>query len=293
MQKILCATDLSEAADEGLRQAEVYCRDEGAELCVLHVEPPLIPTAFGGYGVPAISPEELEATRARAREGLEQQVRRVGLTGRNLRLELAPGGGPVYAEIVRRAELGKFDLVIVGGAGASGLSRVLLGSVADKVVRYAHSPVLVARKSPAKGELVAGSDLSTGSRAAVKAGAREAERRKVPLTVLHCLGFPPELMGFGYAPLVPAPPPMPESRAAQIRATEERLAGELREAGVKAKGIVDDGEAASGIVRLAETLPAQLVVVGASGKTGLARVLLGSTAMAVVHRAPCSVLVAR
>jgi nucleotide-binding universal stress UspA family protein len=111
--------------------------------------------------------------------------------------------------------------------------------------------------------------------------------------VIHCLGYPPELMGFGYAPLVPAPPAMPQSRVAQEHAAKERLEAELREVGVQARAIVDEGEAAAGIVRLAESPPAQLVVVGASGKTGLARVLLGSTAMAVVHRAHCSVLVAR
>jgi nucleotide-binding universal stress UspA family protein len=293
MQKILCATDLSEASDEALRQADGYCQEPGTELHVVHVEPPLLPSAFGGYGVPAVSPEEIEAMRARAREGLDQQIQRVGLTCRNVRRELAPSTGPTYAEVVRRAETGKFDLLVVGGHGASGLARVLLGSVADKVVRYAHSPVLVARKSPATGEVVVGSDLSTASRKAVAFAGKEAARRKASLTVIHCLGYPPELMGFGYAPLVPAPPAMPESRVAQTRAAQERLEGELRETGLKGKIVVDDGEASSGIVRLAETQPAQLVVIGASGKTALARVLLGSTAMAVVHRAPCSVLVAR
>jgi nucleotide-binding universal stress UspA family protein len=294
MQKVLCASDLSEAADEALRQADAWCAGEaGSELTVMYVEPPLAPVPYPGYGLPAFSPQEIEAARVRAREALEQQGKRVRLSCGNVRTEICPSAGPVYAEIVRRAEGGGFGLVVVGGQGATGLTRVLLGSVADKVVRYAHSPVLVARKSPARGQVVVGSDLSAASRAALQLGAREAARRKTQLTVIHCLGFPPEMMGFGYAPLVPAPSPMPESRVHQEQAARKRLESELSETGVQAKVVIDEGEPASSIVRLAESLSAERVVIGASGKTGLARVLLGSVAMAVVHRAPCSVLVAR
>ena len=293
MQKVLCATDLSEAADEALRQADSYCEEPGAELTLMHVEPPLVPTAFPGYGLPALSPAEMEAQRGRARAGLESQVKRAGIRCAEPQLEIAPAAGPVYAEIVRRAETGGYGLVVVGGHGATGLARVLLGSVADKVVRYAHCPVLVARASPAKGEVVAGSDLSAAARVALVAAGKEAARLKTTLTVVHGLGYPPELMGFGYAPLVPAPPPMPDSREAQKKAAQERLEAELAEAGVKSRVVVEDGEPASTIVRLAESLPARLVVVGASGKTALARVLLGSVAMAVVHKSPCSVYVAR
>jgi nucleotide-binding universal stress UspA family protein len=294
MRKVLCATDLSEAADEALRQADGYCRDQAeAELAVLFVEPPLVPAAFAGSGLPALSPSEIEASRAQARAALEAQVKRAGIRSSRVRLEIAPAGGPVYAEIARRGEAGGFELIVVGGHGATGLTRVLLGSVADKVVRYAHSPVLVARTSTSSGEIIAATDLSTASRVGLGLAAAEATRRKGRLTVVHCLGYPPEMMGFGYAPLVPAPPAMPESRVAQERAVRERIERELKEEGITAKVVVEEGEATSSIARLAETQKAELVVVGASGKTGLARVLLGSVAAGVTHRAPCSVLVAR
>ncbi len=294
MRKVLCATDLSEAADEALRQADRYCAGEPrAELEVLFVEPPLAGVAFAGSGLPALSPAEMEAARNHAREALRKQVARVKVTCGQVRLETAPAAGPVYAEIVRRAEEGGYELVVVGGHGASGLARVLLGSVADKVVRFAHSPVLVARKPAASGGVIVGSDLSAGSKLALTTAAREAARRKARLTVIHCLGYPPELMGFGFAPLVPAPPPLPASRATQVQAARERLERELAEANIEAKVVVDEGEPAASIVRLAETEPTELVVVGASGKTALARMLLGSVAAAVTHRAPCPVLVAR
>jgi nucleotide-binding universal stress UspA family protein len=292
MNKLLCATDLSEASDEALRQADQQCTT-GTRLTVLHVEPPLVPTSFAGYGLPALSPGEIEGMRARAREALEAQVKRVALRCPQVDLEIAPATGPAYAEVVRRAEAGNFDLVVVGSHGAGGLERVLMGSVADKVVRYCHAPVLVARRPPGSGDVLVATDISDGSRQALLAGAREAARRKRNLTVAHCLGFPAELMGFGYAPLIPAPPPLPESRVAQKQAAEERLQRLLAENRIEARIVIDEGDAVAGIVGLAESLPAELIVVGASGKTGLARVLLGSVATAVVHKAPCPVLVTR
>jgi nucleotide-binding universal stress UspA family protein len=111
--------------------------------------------------------------------------------------------------------------------------------------------------------------------------------------VVHCLDLPPALMGFGSAPLVPAPAGLPDSRPALREAAGQRLREELRETAVQASVLVEDGQSAVGIVRLAESLPAELVVLGTSGKTGLRRVILGSVAEAVVRRAPCSVLVVR
>jgi nucleotide-binding universal stress UspA family protein len=295
MRKILCATDLSQGSDEALRQADGYCREADSELTALYVEPPLAPAMFPDYGAVPVAPVAVEDARARAREAMQKQVERVGVACPKVRLEIAPSAGAVYAEIVRRAEEGGYHLVVMGGQGATGLTRVLIGSVADKVVRYAHTPVLVARPAPARGgQVVVGSDFSPTSRVALKAGAAEATRRGASLTVVHSLGFSPEMMGFGYAPMVPAPAPMPESRVVQEQAAKQRLEKELRELGIQnASIIVEEGEPAPALSRLAESLPAQLLVVGASGKTGLTRVLLGSVAQSVVGHAPCSVLVAR
>jgi nucleotide-binding universal stress UspA family protein len=295
MRTILCASDLSEGSDQALVQAASYCDQAETRLVVMHVQEAVYPMPVNGYVVPVISAAELEAQKERGRQALREQVERAGVRCPQLSLEVVPADRPVYAEIVHRAESGGFDLLVVGDRGASRLSRVVLGSVADKVVRHAHCPVLVARPSPASGSILAASDFSPPSRAALVAADREAARRKgtTRLSVVHCLDFPPELMGFGFAPLVPAPGSLPDSRPALRESAGKRMQGELRETGVQASLMVEDGPAASTVVRLAESLPAELVVLGTSGKTGLRRVLLGSVAEAVVRRAPCSVLVVR
>jgi nucleotide-binding universal stress UspA family protein len=233
--------------------------------------------------------------RVRARQGLDAQLARVGVRSSGVRKELAPSSGPIYAEIVRYAETGGFDLVVVGSHGASGLERMLLGSVADKVVRYSHAAVLVARAGEpgARGDVLVGSDLSDGARVALLAGAREAARRKRRLTVVHALGIPAEVLPLGYAPIVPPPPPSPDLAIAQRQAMKERLERLLRDNQIEASVVIEEGDPAAVITALAETMAADLIVVGASGKTGLARVLLGSVATAVVHKAPCSTLITR
>jgi nucleotide-binding universal stress UspA family protein len=295
MRTILCASDLSEGSDGAVVQAAGYCDQTGTRLVVVHVQGAVYAVPVNGYVAPLLSPEELESLKEHARQALREQIARTGVRCSNLELEAVSSERPVYAEIVDRAESVRADLVVVGNQGASGLARVVLGSVADKVVRHAHCPVLVARPSPRSGTILAATDFSPPSRAALIAADREAARRSgsTRLTVVHSLDLPPDLMGFGFAPLVPAPIGLADSRPALREGAEKRLAGELRETGVQATAVVEDGPAASGIVRLAESLPAELVVLGTAGKTGLRRVLLGSVAEAVVRRAPCSVLVVR
>jgi nucleotide-binding universal stress UspA family protein len=296
MWTVLCASDLSVSSDQAVVQAAGYCEQTGTRLVVLHVQPImpyLLPT--NGQGVSLLSAAELEAFTGRGREALEKQIQRLGVRCRDLQLEVIAADRPVYAEIVERAESGTVDLLVVGSWGAGGLPRVLLGSVADKVVRHAHCPVLVARPSPKSGTIVAASDFSPASHAALLAADHEAARRarSTRVSVVHCLDFPPEVMGFDYAPLVYLPARLSDSRTAARERAQERLAAEVREAGLEASLLVDDGPAASGIARLAESVSAELVVVGTSGRTGLSRVLMGSVAEAVVRGAPCSVLVVR
>ncbi len=296
MRTILCASDLSEGSDQAVTQAARYCDQPGTRLLVVYVQPTLNPLAMNGFVAPVISAEEMEALRERGQQALRAQIERTRVRCADLQVEVVTTERPTYAEIVQRAESAAAELLVIGHQGASRLARVVLGSVADKVVRHAHCPVLVARPSPASGVILAAIDFSPPSRAALIAADREAARRAGPtrLTVAHCLDLPPELMGFGYAPLVPAPAGMPDSRPAMREAAEKRLQAELRETGVQASTrVVDELPSAAGIVRLAESMSAELLVVGTAGKTGLRRVLLGSTAESVVHRAPCSVLVVR
>jgi nucleotide-binding universal stress UspA family protein len=74
---------------------------------------------------------------------------------------------------------------------------------------------------------------------------------------------------------------------------QARLDECVRHFKAKGGGLLRDGSAAAAILSAASELPAELVVVGSHGRTGLNRVALGSVAEAVVRAAPCSVLTVR
>jgi nucleotide-binding universal stress UspA family protein len=136
--------DLSEAAREVLAYAAFLARPLGASLEVLFVwEPPLYMPATAMGGVPELLPEGMEeAGRAGAQRELEalvQPLREAGVRA-GCRLET----GRAASVILERAAAG-FDLVVMGTHGRGALARLLLGSVATRVVAHAPCPVVTVR----------------------------------------------------------------------------------------------------------------------------------------------------
>ncbi len=292
MKPVVCATDLDDASDEALRQASALAEGIGSPLVVLHILPnplrhhPLFPQLYPRENV------ELAALESRACEELSRRV--VALTGRgsgDFRAEVDTGAP--HAAIVRRAEEANAEVVVVGARPAAGPGRSWIGDTAERVLRYAHCPVLVARPSAASGHVLAATDLSDPSLPAVLAGAEWARRGGKHLTVLHVIDLHVSTLGYGFEipPVFSDPPPgaIDEFRRWAAEQLEEALRryradGEIR---------VEKGPAVDEILRVAAELPAELLVIGTAGLTGLSRMMLGSVAEDVVRRAPCSVLVTR
>jgi nucleotide-binding universal stress UspA family protein len=246
----------------------------------------VVPVAIGEVLVPQpIEPEDL---LARDQAALHRQVQTIPAAASAV-LEVVRASGSVIDAILQRAESLAADLLVVAIHRRSGVERVLLGSTALALVHKAHRPVLVARRPPRRGAVVAGTDLSLGSLPALRAAAEEARRRRARLIVLHALDLPSPSLSLGNA-TVPAPADDPRSVTAQRRVAEERLAGFLRKAEVEAEAVVAEGAAAASIVALAGQTGGELVVVGTVSRRRLERVFLGSVAEAVVRKASCSVL---
>ena len=146
--RILCAVDFSRASGSTLEAAADQARRHGAELTLLHVREPPPAAAVKGFAPPPVpsAAEAVEVGRQLAR-WREEATR---LAGREVRAELA-SGSPA-AEIVRLARQGNHDLVVVGTHGRTGFRRLVLGSVAERVVREAPCPVLVVRPPEDRGD---------------------------------------------------------------------------------------------------------------------------------------------
>ncbi len=291
--KILVATDLSLAADEALKQAHEWAAAVDASFEVCHVVPnpmrsnPLFPQRAGKEAA------DFSSMMTHASTLVHERVQ--ATTGREAAaVSVLIDDGVPYARVVQLAEERGVDLLVVGAHGYTGLRQALLGSVADKIVRFAHCAVLIARPSPRTGHVVAASDFSDPALPALGAGAAEAKRRGGKLTMMHCLEGETAIvdpmggiMGVGVVTRAP------EITAGLRQMATEKLRGALAHFGVQGESLVVEGNAARSIVYAAEKADAELVCVGTHGRTGLSRLLLGSTAEMVVKAAPSSVLVIR
>jgi nucleotide-binding universal stress UspA family protein len=141
-KKILFPTDFSHCSDAALPVATSLARDAGARLLIAHVEEP--PMAYGGgemyYGMPDPVTEDLRAMLLRVVPP-DAQV--------PYEHHLVVGDPAVAISDLAKSE--GVDLIVMGTHGRTGLRRLLMGSVAEAIVRRAPCPVFVL-KEPHEGE---------------------------------------------------------------------------------------------------------------------------------------------
>ncbi|MGH7984982.1 MAG: universal stress protein [Candidatus Binataceae bacterium] len=144
--KIIAATDFSEDSALALSFAEEIARKFAAEIIVFHVDQPLQPVAVSelnpGLDVGTMN-RIAEEQRLLALGELDKVVARLrdsGLKARGLLRVGAP-----FLEIINAAQGEGADLIVLGTHGRTGLAHVLIGSVAERVSRKAHCPVLTIR----------------------------------------------------------------------------------------------------------------------------------------------------
>ena len=136
-QKILVGYDGSEQSEKAMDAAIRLARCEDSHLLALAVaRPPEPPTSV-----------ELEAALDDAREhyevGLKRAVERAEAQGVTLEIDFAVGHPG--EQLIHRAEQDHFDLIIVGRRGTSLFKKMILGSTSERVLRYAHCPVMVVK----------------------------------------------------------------------------------------------------------------------------------------------------
>ena len=145
LRKILVATDFSRQAEPAIDAALELARALSATVTLLHVcEPPPYSGARLRAYVP--SPEPLESVIAAAGRRLHDKQAQLAATPHAV--EVAVAAGAPAAEIMRYASTHDFDLIVVGSHGRRGFRRVILGSVAETVVRAADRPVLTVHARP-------------------------------------------------------------------------------------------------------------------------------------------------
>ncbi len=151
LKKILLPTDFSEYSEAARDYACSFVEKFGAELHLLHVLQDLVamaPEPGMSFPPPGDYVQELEAA---ARQALEKRPGDA-LSSEYTVVRDIRHGSP-FLEIIRYASENDIDLIVMGTHGRSGLAHVLLGSVAEKVVRRSPCPVLTVRSPEHKFEM--------------------------------------------------------------------------------------------------------------------------------------------
>ncbi len=143
IRRILVPTDFSPHSNEATAWAADLAARYGASIALVHVYQPVsmvLPEGFVLKSATEIADllHSLDQALAEARSALERTAPGVAIDSTLLQ-------GVPFAEIVRHARENGFDLIVIGTHGRTGLKHALLGSVAEKVVRKSHCPVLTVR----------------------------------------------------------------------------------------------------------------------------------------------------
>jgi glycine betaine transporter len=144
IKKILCPVDFSASAEKALRYAEDLGKHFGAEIFLVHAfEDPAYIMPMTGYLGP--EPGLINQLRARLEEEMDRWKSAVAQAGFAVRTELLEGAP--HQVIVDTAQEYGADLIVMSTHGRTGLTHALMGSVAERVIRLAHCPVLTVRSA--------------------------------------------------------------------------------------------------------------------------------------------------
>ena len=286
VKNILCPVDRSPSSLQAFDRAVAIARWRGARLHLLEV--------VESQPADRIDPNQagmLNDTRADLERDLRQML--VSRRASDVKVEILMRTGNVVQEILGQARATRADLIVIGSHGRGGVQRLVLGSVAEKVLRQATCPVLTVRRgvsrprrhrSPFK-TILCPTDLSEAGKTAVAYAKRLAREAGARLILMTAVEWP-----YGV-----------EMTSAPLAAVQDRLEADTRKAlelllprpGTDrpvAKAVVVRGKASAAIVTLARARSADLIVMGVSGRGALDVVLLGSTSHYVIRHGEWPVL---
>lgn len=288
LERILVATDFSDAATKAFDQAIALTGDGGTSIHVLHrleTPVPMLPApAYPGVSTWADVGPVLDEFTAQLRADAEKNLE--ALAGR------APAGVEVETSIeetlepveavLKKVETWKPDLLAVGTHGRAGIEKLVMGSVASKLLQRVDVAVMLVR---ADSELYPGGeplgpilvpvDFSDHSHRALGLARALVSRHGGSIRLLHAV----ELL---HTPLTPGGltsrfEAEPGLREKYVQALEEVLADTPGDVAAV------DGSAAGAILHWREKWGARLVVMGSRGLTGLPHLLVGSVAEKVAR----------
>ena len=284
-RKILVPLDGSQLSQRALEPAQALSQRTGAELLLVRV--PTTDTL--SFAVSEAKQRELSQEALLYLETIRKSDEQPQYSIRTQVLE-----GDVASAIIDTARTEQTDLIIMSTHGYSGLTRWVLGSVTEKVLRSAPCPVMAIRAARQPQHILIMLDGSPLAERAIGPGINLAQNMQAEVTLLRCV---PQILIDGE---------LDEherglSRRIQdelIDEAEEYLQARSDEAGRSARSLpinttVRIGSPADNILEYVETYGVDLITMATHGRTGLKRWVYGSVTAKVLRSVNCSMLVIR
>lgn len=296
IERILCPIDFSETSRRALDCAVALARWYEARLIVVHVfaNVPIADTvpSLGVGGIQPVSLRDVE------RDAVLTEMRQfVGRVPDGVPVEIALQEAPdVRAEILAAAGARRADLVVMGSHGRGGVQRLVLGSVADTVLRKAACPVLVvpphvdtARIAVPFRRIVCPVDFSPASARSVSYALTLAQETDGEITLLHSIEIPPELREYAFPEPIDVDAIHSAARAESLRRLRE-LVPESAYTYCTVHTEVTEGRPHRQVLRVAGERQADLIVMGTQGRSTVDRLVFGSNTYAVIRDSACPVM---
>ncbi|MBI4849597.1 MAG: universal stress protein [Nitrospirae bacterium] len=267
IQKLLLATDGSIYSEGAVREAINFakkCSSKLYAMTVLETNP-----EYETIGGNVFEKEEIEM-----RKYLDSVKARALQEGVDCETIFHHGAEP-HQEIVDEAAERKIDMIIIGRRGRTGLKKFLMGEVASKVISHASCKILIVPKAARieyRNVLVA-ADGSTHSNAAVAEAIGIAKRCGSGIIAVSAM--------------------RDETESEEAKANVEKVVEMAQKEGVTVEALTPIGRSYEVIVETAGGRGVDLIVIGTYGKTGLKKILMGSSTEKVIGNAGCAVLVVK
>lgn len=282
--KILAAVDRSPQAVRVVKHAIDLAKTSGADLHFLFVKVP--------YGEPYDKPVDVHRRLFINEQIDEQDAEELNIT------HAVREADEAAQAIVEYADENECELILMGTHGRRGIRKLMLGSVAQEVIRTANSPVLTigandqteAGQNPFS-QILVPFDFSDHSEAALSYAVTIGEALNANLEILHVVedNFYPAFYGPFLHSIYESKPNIEELAAEKMRRSVENTGFDMRRVTLS----VIPGHPGSEIARYADEHAIDLIIMATHGLSGMQHLFLGSVTERTVQLAKCPVLTLR
>lgn len=279
-RRILTCIDGSEESFHAFEEAVKFAKDKNLTVFTLTVAPPYHgDLSLVGMGV---SIDELSRPYREALSKAKEIASKHQILVKTLYEE-----GEPFEKIIDIAEEISAELIVMGKKGMSALEQILIGSVTERVIGYSNADVLVVPKKASIqwDKVVVAVDGSKYAEKVCKRASELAKDFKSEVNIVSVVEVSQAVFAI-----------KPEIFDIQVEKTKqylENLKERFQKENIATKFFIEEGEVYEKILEVVEKIKAQMVIVGSHGRTGLRRLLMGSTCQRVIGLSKVPVLVVK